>query len=223
MERFVEYLRRYNKTIVNNRVEYCFQEIPQSLIDYHENISRQKKVFWTPQTFGIISHNVDLAEEKLGEFKSEIKLLEMNYQSKLLKFENVPKWYWGFISKFYGLNLFRGSIVVSPSTVHDTVAVKPTCLNGKFYIGQYAGITPESCPIFTNEEGEIFVYEAKNFRNYPQMDSEKEVKKYVKQQVKLLARWENIDSFLIEECQRLERMFIKAPSLYSIKNCAPSK
>jgi hypothetical protein len=54
-------------------------------------------------------------------------------------------------------------------------------------------------------------------------DSYQEVKKYVKQQVKLLARWENIDSFLIEECQRLEKMFIKAPSLYSIKNCAPSK
>ena len=34
--------------------------------------------------------------------------------------------------------------------------------------------------------------------------------------------WDNIEDFLIEECERLDNLFLRNPSIYSIKNCAPN-
>lgn len=224
MQTFTDYLsHHYTVVMTQNRIEYCFQNIPQSLVNYHANLSKERKVFWTPQTLGVISHNIELVEEKIQEIKNEVSCIKKNTRNPLCTFEEVPTWYFNFIRKFYGLNVFRGSIVLSSSVSQDTMCIKPTCLNGQFFIGQYAGITPISCPIFTNDKGEIFVYSAENFRNYPQTSSSKDIKRYLKQDVSLIACWENIDAFLIDECERLQKMFIDNPSVYSIKNCAPNK
>ena len=223
MNTFAEYLKNnYKKTITQNRIEYCFQNVPSSLTAYYENKSKERKLFWTPQSLGVISHSVELTAEKIQEIQNDVAYIKNTCAEDLMiTIESVPDWYYEFIKRYYELSIFRESISFSSFIAQNTICMKPNCLDGKFFIGQYAGITPLSCPIFTNENGEIFVYDAKNFRNYPKNDSVKEMKRYMKQEVPLIAYWENIELYLIEECERLQKMFTLNPSIYSIKNCAP--
>ena len=222
MKKFIEYLNeKFNKNENLNLIEYSFKSVPTSFIEYYSDYTKDKKVFWKPETLAIISHEKEVSQDEINSIQNDAKKIKKEFKHHPYTIEDVPNWYFDFYKNFKSLTLFRGSIILDKSIAQNTICIKPNCLDGKFYIGQYSGITPESCPIFTNQNGEIFVYDAKTFRNYPNQNNKKEIKEYLKQEVNLIAHWQNIEDFLIEECKRLEELFIINPTIKSIKNCNP--
>lgn len=221
---FFDYLdKNYNQIKFYNRIGFCFKEIPSTFSEYYQRVIKEKKISWKPETLSVISYVGGIDKNEISRIKRDVKLLKRNSKDCTCKIEKIPKWLLKFYKVCWGLSVFQDSIVLSTSPAQNTACIKPKCLNGKFLIGQYAGTTPESCPIFTDESGKIYVYEAENFRNYPTTDSTEETGKYINQEVKLIAFWEDIDTFLIEETERLKELFIKEPSIYAIKNCTPHK
>jgi len=222
LNKFFKYLENnFNKSVVLNQTHYSFKESPQSLIDYHNQLSLQKQVKWTPKDFCVISYSQPFSEEQIEDYKNRLKVVKEEKSKYLYKIEEIPVWFIEFSKIFTYLNLFRGSIVLSSDFISNATCIKPNSITGQYYIGQYSGITPESCPIFTNNDGEIFVYEAKEFRRYPQ--NEKQVDKYLKSKLKVIKSWKTIDEFLTEETERLQKIFEKNPTIYAIKNSAPNK
>ena len=223
MRKFAEYLNKnFNRNENLNLIEYCFKRVPTSFVEYYNDFTKTKNVFWTPATLSIITTEKEVSQDEINTIKEQVINIKKEQKHFPYNIENVPAWYYDFYKSYKSLSIYRGSIQFNKALAQNTTCIKPDCLNGKFFIGQYAGITPESCPIFTNENGNIFVYDAKTFRNYPTTDNKKELKKYLKQNVNVLAYWDNIEDFLIEECERLGNLFIANPSIYSIKNCAPN-
>ena len=222
MIKFSEYLiKNFNKNENLNLIEYSFKEVPGSLIEYYNDFSKNKKVFWKPETLPIITTEKEASQEEINVIKLESLNIKNENKHFLYNIETIPEWYYDFYKHFKSLSIYRGSIQLDKSLSQNTMCIKPKCLKGKFYIGRYSGITPQSCPIFIDEKGSVFVYDAKNFRNYPTTDDKKELKSYLNQAVDLIATWDNIEEFLVEECERLKKLFIINPSIYSIKNCSP--
>lgn len=223
MNKFTDYLyKNFNRNENLNLIEYSFKSVPTSLVEYYNDFTKVKKAFWKPETIAMITTEKEVSQDEIDAIKEQVNNIKKEQKNSPYNIENIPAWYYDFYKSYKSLSVYRGSIQFDKSLAQNTACVKPNCLNGKFYIGQYAGITPESCPIFTNEEGNIFVYDAKTFRNYPKIDNKKELKKYLQQDVNLIAYWNNIEDFLIEECERLGTLFKAKPSIYSIKNCAPN-
>lgn len=224
MTKFLDYLNEnYTRKENLNLTEYCFKIVPKSFAEYYLDFKKGKDVVWTPETLGVISHTKAYDKKRINQILSDAKEIRKENKKSPFNVEDIPDWYLDFLKVCPGLNIFKGSITFSASTAQDAACMKPKCLDGKLYIGRYSGITPESCPIFTDKKGKIYVYEAADFRNYPMDDSKKEIERYLNQDVELLASWESIDSFLIEESERVKELFIKAPSLFGVKNCAPRK
>ena len=224
MNKFIEYLKEnFNKSENFNLIEFSFKDVPISFIEYYKDIIKDKKVFWKPETLAIISHEKEAVNDEISLIQEQAKNIKKEFKHYPYNIEKIPSWYLDFYRNFKALSIYRGSIILDKSLAQNTLCIKPKCLDGKFYIGQYSGITPESCPIFTNQDGEIFVYDAKSFRNYPNENNKKEIKNYLNQEVDLIAYWKNIDEFLINECERLNELFTVNPSIKPIQNCQPTK
>jgi hypothetical protein len=189
---------------------------------FYQNAIKSKQVYWTPETLDIISYCKGAEQSELDKIKKQEERVNIEHKNYSFNAERIPAWYYTFLEQYQSLNLIRGSITFSSNPALDVLCVKPKCLDGLFYVGAYSGITPESAPIFTNKDGEIFVFSAKEFRSYPRGETQKDIDEYRKILVPMIARWDNISDFLLQETQRLNELYLVNPSLYAVKNCAPS-
>ena len=222
LQEYLNYLdKHFEKREVLNQTHYCFKSVPNSLKVLHIKMKKEKDIKWKPETLSIISYAKGLQESEINNKCEHVESVINNNNDDLFDVERPPKWFLEFSKVLTYLNVFRGTIVLSSDIINNALCVKPKCIKGQYYIGQYSGITNESCPIFTNEKGEIFVYNAAEFRNYPK--SEREIKKYLKTKLKLIRKWPNINYFLVEETERFIKMFSQHPTIYAIKNSKPQK
>lgn len=200
---------------------FRFKEIPTSIYFFYREFTKSQDVFWTPETLEIISYRNGADKKGIEEIKKFSEYNIKRCEGSVYTIEMIPAWYYDFLSHYQSLRIVRGSIVFDSNVAKNVHVPKPKQLDGLFYIGRYSGITPQSAPIFTNEKGEILVFSAKEFRNYPRDKSKEEMLRYLNSTVPLTGKWNNIDEFLVDETPRLEKLYIANPSMNPVKNSAP--
>ncbi len=225
LERFFEYLNNNYIKIDNgqkNKTCYALNKVPNSLNAYYKECSQNKKILWTPEKLDVISYKKGTNNKVIKANIREVKSFT-NKKAFPYHIEKPGKKIIALFNEISELTLFRGSVKLTQNINEGVYCVKPSDLKGKFYIGNYAGITPVSCPVFMDCKGKIFVYDYKTFKNVPKNNTEEEIDKYKQQSSLMLKSWDNINDFLIEECERLKKIFIKTPSIYAIEKCEPRK
>lgn len=164
-----------------------------------------------------------LGKTDLNYFK---ETMESNLSQQNNNFE-FPEWYLKFLSKYNGLNylvLFiagdenNESYNESPIRFDMLNTGKPSYIDkNSFVIGMYSY---QRTPIYANQKGEIFVHQDFDIELSTMLDNKQINKKeasrlYNEYPTPLLAKWDNIETFLIEETQRLTKlnkeMYIGSP------------
>lgn len=223
LKKYFKFLdKKFKKTKANGRVEYVYKTPPASLQQFYDEMCKTKRVYWTPETFAMITYSEGANKKQIKELNEQEKQI-FAHKDEYLPFnvEVIPKWYYKLLSTCQCLDIVVGSLYLSSNPIKEMVAVKPKCLNGFYPIGYYGAITPESCPVFTDNSGHIYVIGAKEYRNYPRNKSDKEIQRYLNSEVKLIKEWDSVDDFLIEETLRLEAKFAQMPTLGTIKDVCP--
>jgi hypothetical protein len=222
LERFYEYLNNeFIEVDSASGKSYRLKNIPNSFRELFSKMVSKNGLKWEVETLSFINISAGFTEQQELVIKERVESIEQSYKGPL-KVEKIPEWYYKLLKRHNSFSLVRSQIVFGQISDNNLIELKPKCLDGLFYIGQYNGVL--TVPIFTNTDGNIFAFSASEFRSYDDLvPNKKNLSKYREKYVSLIGYWDNIDDFLLCETKRLMCSYLAGPVyMKALKDIEPN-